>query len=586
MVREMIRSAYGTVLSAPGAPSVHMPLLIASLVGASVTSADVPPRVGIWSRVAFALGLVGLFAFVFERNMAFNALRSRLSSVPRYDDVVYLLDAVRRLTFDMQGGFGSFADGILASPPHAPASTLTAMLGFTLFGHEVRSAYLANGWILALYIATLAVLSRPLVSLPARFLLVAILLFVPISHVMITEFRPDMAAGLVFALALLAIASTDLLTSSPWRRIGVAALCVAATIVKPSGVILVIPGIGIAVAMTALVQACATGVPIVRVLRGALLPAATYVVLLAPFAIVWGQPTARYIYQALVYNKDIWQTDGGFLFHALYHSFDKGGRAALKPFNWIAIPVIAADLFLLSRAGPSRERQIAHALYLTLVVLYIAMATSAEKTPFQGSFFYCPFVLVLAGAMARVGAVARQIWPSRNVTLALAAVALVLLATRPIVTSFSGLPASASELPSLLTSTADEIAKFGATQSPGSICSGRNPRLLTTNPDPFPPEAILLDLALRGITIDYSTSPLSRTAGEVDALVGNADLVLIPDPAMPGRTDFLPGTAFEADLLARLSRDPVWTGRAMGAVGGAPLWLFERTACLPGATPF
>jgi len=560
--------------------------MVAAADGTGVPSTNAVPRAGVWTYVAFLLGLVGLFGFVLDRSMTYSASRYRLATIPLYDDVVYLLDGIRRLTFDLPRGFGPFVGGIIANPPHAPVSTLTAMLGYVLFGHEVRSAYLANGWILALFIAALAVMSRPLVSLPARLLLVAILLTAPIGHAMITEFRPDMAAGLVFALALVAIASTDLLASSFWRRIGVAALCVAATLVKPSGVVVVIPGIGIAVAVTAIVQARATGAPLARVLRGALLPAAAYLVLLAPFAIVWGPHTGPYVYQALVSNRDIWRTDGGFFFHAFYHSFGPGGRAALKPFHAIAVPVMAADLYLLWRAGPSRERQVAHSLYLTIAILYLAMATSAEKTAFQGSFFYCPFILMLAAASARVGAAAQQVWRGTGVTLALATLALFLLATRPIGAGFTGLPASASEFPALLKKTADEIAEFAVTQGAGSICGGRNLRLLTTNPDPVPPEAIVLDLALRGTVIDYGTSPLARSAGEVDTLVDGADLVLIPDPAMTGRNDRLPGTAFEADLLARLRDDPVWTGRVMGEVGGAPLWLFERTACLPGATPF
>ncbi|PPE79733.1 hypothetical protein C3941_11605 [Kaistia algarum] len=538
-------------------------------------------------EIALVLGLVVLFAFVLERNLAFSLLQSRLATIPRYDDVGYLLDGISRLNFHLANSFGDFWSNVLASPPHAPVSTLTAMLGFALFGQEISSAYIANGWILAAYVAVLAVVSRPLASVSARLLFVATFLVAPVCHAMITEFRPDMAAGLVFAVALAAICQIDLLKAGGWARIGVAALAVAATIVKPSGAVVVIPGLGIAFLLSTVLQAQAAEVPILQLLRRALLPVAAYLVLLAPFAAVWGPQTIAYIYQALVGNADVWRTDGDWQFHWSYHLFGLGGRMALGPFKWIGLVAIAADVLLLTRAE-ARERAAAYSLYGTLAVLYAAMALSAEKTAFQGSLFYLPFLLAAALATVRIAIVTRAyLRPAWVPGGALAIVGLVLLATQPLASSFTPLPNYAQDMPPLLQRVSERIAEFAEQRPVGGACSGRTPILLATNPEPVTPEAVLFELAARGKPLDYRISFLARSDDEVRQAVANADLVLIPDPAVPGLDTWFPGSAFGAATLDRLKHDSAWTGERIGDIQGAPVWLFLKSACLPGvATPF
>ncbi|MBN9000025.1 MAG: hypothetical protein J0H54_11735, partial [Rhizobiales bacterium] len=275
------------------------------------------------------IGLVLLFALALYRDIAFSLVRSRLAVPPGYDDVVYLLDAMQRWRFELPHGLGALVSGLISHPPHAPVSTLTGIAGFALFGPEILSAYLANGWILAIYVAAMAVVSRPLGGVVPRLLFVAALLFARVSQAMITEFRPDMAAGLVFALALVAITATDLLSASPLRRAGVAALAVLATVIKPTGAVLVMPGIGVAILATLVLQVRAGRGSWPTLLRALLLPSAVYLLLLTPFAIAWGRETYEYILQTLVTNADIWRTDGGVLIHWTYHLFGYGATKAL-----------------------------------------------------------------------------------------------------------------------------------------------------------------------------------------------------------------------------------------------------------------
>lgn len=536
-------------------------------------------------QAIFLAGLAGLFAVVLRQNILFSLESGRLAAPPRYDDTTYLLDAVRRLNFELANGVGTFLSGIVQWPPHAPMSTLTAMAGFALFGPTPLSAYLANGWILALYIGVMAYISRPLATIPARLLFVAALLFAPVSHAMITEFRPDMAAGLLFAIAIVAIVSVDLSRASARRRLAVAAIAVVATIGKPSGVVIVIPTLGLAFAFSVALRAMLGDAPLLLLLRRSLLPIAGYIVLLTPFAIIWGQQTVAYIYQALVSNADVWKTEGSRAFHWTYHYNGPGGRIALRPFAKIGVWAIIADVVLLCVFRPRSERAGPFALYLTVAVIYVAMAQSAEKTPFQGSFLYLPFLLAVALAIVRVLVSLRTLFmPSWGADVVLAVFVVVLALTRPLVTSFTTVPAYASQLPPLLEILADRADAFVSQRRVGRGCPDRVPLISSTNPDPIPPETILFALAARGQPASFAYMFMARSRAEIDGIVNSVDMIVAPDPTMPEINTWLPNNAFAPQLLQDLKADPAWTGQVVGTVEGAPLWLFERAACLPSPT--
>ncbi|MBN9018311.1 MAG: hypothetical protein J0H11_12905 [Rhizobiales bacterium] len=535
-------------------------------------------------QAVFVAGLVALFALVLQRNITFSLNHSRLSTTPSYDDTTYLLDAIRRLNFELANGVGTFVSGFIHGPPHAPVTTLTGMLGFELFGPTPLSAYLANGWILALYIGVMAYVSRPLTTLPARLLFVAAMLFAPVSHAMITEFRPDLAAGLIFAIALVAIVSVDLSRASIGSRIAVAAAAVLATIVKPSAVVIVMPGLGLAFVFSLGLRAWLGGAPFGALLRRALLPILAYIVLMVPFALVWGGQTIAYIYQALVSNADVWRTEGSRYYHWTFHYSGYGGTLALRPFNGLGFALICADICLLLRYRPRAERIAPFALYLTITMLYAAMALSAEKTLFQGSFFYLPYLLAVALAMVRVLVTLRaMLLPSWGADAILACLVAVLAFSRPLGSSYTPVPAFAPQLPALLQSVADRTADFLSRRTVGPGCPDRMPVLSATYPAPLTPESVLFELAVRGHTGMFDSVYLLRTREAIQQTIEGADIVLAPDPSMPGLGQKLPGSAFGGEVLHDLQNDPTWSGLIVGTVDGAPLWLFERSACLPAA---
>jgi hypothetical protein len=92
-----------------------------------------------------ATAIVGLLVMISAAlNLSFALRSGSLSRPPVYDDVVYLLDAYQRLAFGGVNSLGTLVHSFLTNPPHAPMSTLTAMLGYSLIGPYLWAAYAAN----------------------------------------------------------------------------------------------------------------------------------------------------------------------------------------------------------------------------------------------------------------------------------------------------------------------------------------------------------------------------------------------------------------------------------------------------------
>lgn len=535
----------------------------------------------ILQKLVLWAGLAVMLVLMVRHNIDWSLKDGRLATVPRYDDITYLNDGTRRLAIAKASGIGAFLEDFFQWPAHAPMSTLTAMLGFELFGPGAKSAYLANAWIFAAYIAVMAYISRPLKNVLARLLFVAVWLFAPVGQAIITEFRPDMAAGLAFAVALAAITSADWAHDTRGRRLMIALLAVCATVAKPSGSVVAIPGFGIAWLGSVVLQATIGKTSPILLLRKSGFSIVAYIVMLSPFVYFWGETTVLYIYQTLVGNADIWKTEGTPLFHLAYHFSGLGGTQALWPFGGIGLALILIDLGVLVFAGSTRERVSAFALTATLIVLYGAMAISAEKTPYQGSYFYLPFLIAVALAVIRLLVKAREALQSPWLApVALAGTLGALAVGYPLASSYTALPPNSAELPPLLDRLAERVVQSIAARPADSPCANRTPKVMFVDTDPMSPDTAGWAVLERGVTVNTDASFLERTQEAVNDHISSADFVVIPNPGMPGLFSTLPGIAFRASTLERLQKDPDFQGEVVGTVGGFPLWLFQPLACM------
>ncbi|SHG47811.1 hypothetical protein SAMN02745157_4291 [Kaistia soli DSM 19436] len=555
----------------------------------TIGAIDAPAKPRAWrDRLVESLPFIAIFLITFVVNIAFSLRQGRLASVPIHDDVAYLADGLSRVIFVKGDGLWSAIGSLIVDPPHAPVTTLTAMFGFWALGPAPISAYIANGWVLALYVAVLAVLSRPLGGLLARTLFVAVLVFVPVAHAMVTEFRPDMAGGLLFALAIALMCGTDFRNVTIKRRIHLVLLALAATITKPSAVILTIPALGVAFAVAMVAQGLFTGRAKVRLLLSGLATVALYALALVPFAVAFGAETIRYIRDVLFTNSDIWATPGDRWFHWTYHFSGPGGTEALGVFGVLALVIVIVDLLMFVRF-PSYRRPGVLPLYLTIAVVYCAMAVSTEKTVFQGSYFYLPLLFAAASAFVRIVVQARLRWSVRapigsDVVLASGLVLAILFL--PLGGAYTVRATDGPEAVSLLPQISDAIFALNKNEwidSPS--CAERTMRITAINYDPITAGAIQMALAEGGLNVasDYVFFP--RSLQDALKTIDDVDLVVMADPAAKPTNQWLLLAAMAPDIYRYLSEKPGVRKIQVGVYRNHPFWLFVKPHCEPVTPP-
>jgi 4-amino-4-deoxy-L-arabinose transferase-like glycosyltransferase len=187
---------------------------------------------------------------------------------------VYLLDAYQRLAFGGIHSFGTLVRSFLTDPPHAPMSTLTAMLGYALIGPYLWAAYAANVWMLGLFAAAVYLVARQNIDRIPSILAVALMLFVPAVHTLITEFRPDQGAGVILACALYWLVSADYPKATRPRRVAMGFLVVCAVMAKPTAIVATVPVLGLAAAIGILRPGYYSKSEAIYSVRAAILPVA------------------------------------------------------------------------------------------------------------------------------------------------------------------------------------------------------------------------------------------------------------------------------------------------------------------------
>lgn len=495
--------------------------------------------------------IIGSLVVVFTAiNLSFTVRAGSLARPPIYDDVVYLLDAYQRLAFGGVNSLATLVDSFLSDPPHAPMSTLTAMLGYSLLGPSAFAAYAANIWLLAAFaVATYLVARRNLDQIPS-IAITALMLFAPASHTLITEFRPDMGGGVFLACALLCLLFIDYAAATRLQLTGLALLVVLAIMAKLSAVIATLPMLGLAAILGILRPGHFSRTEMAASARAAIFFVALATALLIPCVIVWGPNTYDYLYQVLILNRDMWTMAGGPLYHWTFNSLGEGGTKGLGVFLWIGLLSIAVDVCFSVPFRAKRDGYNAVAFYLVVVVLYCGIATFSQKSPWQGSFFFFPFLLAttlsLGRNLSRLGKAAEM----AGSTILLAAAA-VFLPAASYYQSMPGYETSGAALPRISNAVAAEVA---ALQAKG--CKSTVFRFATLNPFPLNVEAVALSLAMNlGINI----KPVNhlthlRTVADIESEIDTSDFVILTSKLVP----WLPGSMFSPQILAKLAADSQW----------------------------
>lgn len=363
-----------------------------------------------------ATGLTGL-------TLWYSYYYGRLTSPPGYDDVVYMMDGIRRLRLMQHEGWLAVWQDAIASRLHSPYSIYFAFASFLLFGPHDWAPYAANGLLVfGLLLAVDALCTgRPWWE---RLLVNAYVLTVPVTMYAIHEFRPDIPNAWWMTLGLVIVLQKPLHEQTP-RRLACAGLTIAAALLtKPSASPMTILLSGLVLAIRLVQDRLNAGPafayrPAFRrlgaLMAWAILPA-------MPFYAVHGKEELEYIYNALYgdaaslgdYTLSAQQTLNFYLLGG-------GGRTILGKhlLLWGALIALATGYCLYRK----RYRNLlAGLVYAFPVCAAYAIATVNHiKTQFLGMAFHA---MLLSSVLMLICWYLREIeaigWPIRRRVLALA----------------------------------------------------------------------------------------------------------------------------------------------------------------------
>ena len=328
-------------------------------------------------------------------------LMGRLADPMTHNDVIYLIDGIRRLLYIEVNGFWAELRHLYGDPLHAPLSGYQAALGFFLFGFHDWAPYLSNAIYVVIFLAACALLLRGVPNL----VVIAGLLTVagaPLTFTTVSEFAPEIPLGLFTALGVLLTLRIPLRDRDIGAR-ALAGLCFGiAFLAKPTSLVFV-----------PLVVCATLGVVFIRDVvltkRPSNLKLAIYhggrqLLLSLWLPALYVIPNYRYyrdyFYLALFDRENV-EAYGYFpdlKTNVLYFLTGQGGENMFGNFLWMYVGTIAIGLAAASarRNRPFITRQLE---LLTLIVFMWLLPTAsvAKNALFGAPFGYLIlFMLVMA----------------------------------------------------------------------------------------------------------------------------------------------------------------------------------------------
>jgi len=523
-------------------------------------------------RIAAVIGIaVILTAVTATFSLKLAEQLGRLSVPPLYDDVVYFVAAVQWLNEAPSHGIAENVYGLLHQ--HAPFSTLTAAIGFSLRPEGYLGPYAINAVIILAFLLGLAGLlwRRSLVDIATCMVGAAC---VPMLWQTMTEARPDLPWGLALGLAIGAVLHRPLLQRSRWSIFGVGVVCGLASAIKPSAVPASFACIGLA---TAVQLACECLESDIRTFRAAVRRAALPALLFAAGLLAGTLPivgvelveTIRYILKVMIYDRDLWVINESFRTSLMHYSIGAEGRVALNYWLWIGLGL--ATIRICFAVLVNRRDVGAAATILAAGLVAYAIPTLANvKTYFFGAMFYGVFIVtmllnfdaVVAGLDAVISRLtprqALQRWLSSGLHLVPLAAVLSLF----VANCFPGgltLPTSLTpgQIQDIRTATAKVWSLLeqksllrGTMEASGQL--GKVPVISFSSPYPVTPTTIQLYAVQARMRVDVRGVFFDRTLDAAEKALLASDVAIVTS-SMPHN---LPGPWMGDELIERMDANP------------------------------
>jgi hypothetical protein len=516
----------------------------------------------------FALVIVVCFClFHVLAVMGYLLREGRLSVVPIYDDVVYLIDGLKRLSVFDQSGLGGFFADFYTHPAHAPFTALASTFGLLLSNGSVWGPYFLNGlWVVLVAFLALFIL-RDLNVWSSVGIVVAILP-VPMFGSVVAEFRPDPVWGILIGFSLAAMVTIDLVHARQSHLLGLGILFGAAVLAKPtaSPASIVILGLGFIVQM-GLTLWCQRPWSIGEVARKIGIVTLGASLLIIPYVITNGLGILQYILTVMGADKEVWRTKTSVLGHFSYYLNRGVGPLMLGWIWYLAVPVILACAGVLIYAREKRSLISLAALLSALAAAYVIVSVSEVKSLMIGSILYG---LIIATVTWSLGQLVNRI-SSRHVLVLILGVAVFVTQWVP----RAGMIQRAD--PAM--AVTDKATKAVFPEFLAALQKGERKTALVTVPGPV--YAGTLDFLARqqGVARDFQAGYTWNTWEMFSRGVASSDVIVLSEPGMVGQAlgfNF-PSVAFQARLLDALRANSEFTGRSVFTdAEGNSVWLFVR----------
>lgn len=314
----------------------------------------------------------------------------RLLYAPGYDDVGYFNDGLIRLKQFYDNSLAGVVDGYIHTPPHAPFSSFMAAGAFALFGRYEWAPYAADGLIiLGLLLFVDFLLSGT--GLTRRILVYLSVLTLPFCAAAVTEFRPDIACGLLTATGIVLLLRRPL-WNAPNRYKVLSGLTFGAAIwVKPAIFPVTVALFGLTLLLATICDWISSHQSrrVESVSKSWMLIILPALAVILPHFLLAGQHIVQYIQTAVTgQDRNLWALHGDTKWQLVYYLTGKGGHDMLSRLLWLiaAVWAVGAILILIEMNRPRVLR--AAAFFVVTAIAYLIPAVNHMKSPFLAAAFY------------------------------------------------------------------------------------------------------------------------------------------------------------------------------------------------------
>ncbi|MDQ0572442.1 hypothetical protein QFZ42_004276 [Variovorax paradoxus] len=499
--------------------------------------------------------------------MGYLQRSGRLAIVPIYDDVVYLIDGLKRLEVLERSGLIGFAASFFSLPAHSPFNTLSATFGLMMSGGAVWGAYLLNAsWVFVIVGLALLVLRKS--GNYGQIGIVLALLATPILGSLVAEFRPDPAWGLLVGFSLALTASVDVTLLRTSRLLGLGLLFGAAVLAKPTAApaTIVVLGVGL-VTQTALTLILQRRWSTRLFVRALVLVAIGAVLFITPYAVTNGLEILAYIRTVMGSDIGVWGVQASLLEHLTFY-LNRGAGTSMLGWVWYwMVPIFAICVCVLIRVRDKRSLCGLAGMAVAALAAYAIVTASQMKTMMIGSILYGTIVAITVWCL---GQIVIHIRVRRKLLPVLGA---LVFATQWV--PRAGMIQQAD--PAM--ATTDKASRAVFPEVLRAFASGNAKTALVTVPGPV--YAGTLDFLARqqGVARNFIWADTWNSWDLFLKGVAVSDVIILSEPGMKGQAlgfNF-PGVKFQAPLLKLLQGDQAFSGRPVYTdEQGRSVWVFVR----------